>query len=81
MTLKLKAKDGLVFVKPTLLQRRGFNQMADHGQAPIELAAELPESIGSELAEKLFGINTQGRPVILRLVTPSANKLDTGVLV
>lgn len=81
MTLKLKAEDGLVFVKPTLFQKRGFNHMADHGQVPIELAAELPESIGSELAEKLFGINTQGRPVILKLVTPSANKLETGVLV
>ena len=81
MTLKLKSEDGLVSVKPTLFQKRGFNLLADHGLKPIELAVELPESIGSEIAEKLFGINTQGRPVILKLVTPSANITGSGVLV
>jgi hypothetical protein len=81
MTLKLKATDGLVSVKPTLLQRRGFNHMAEPGLTPIELAVELPESIGREIAEKLFGLHTEGRPVILKLVTPSANSLSSGVLV
>jgi hypothetical protein len=81
MTLNLTVKDGLVSVKPSLFQRKGFNKLAEAGQAPIELAAELPESIGREIAQKLFGLNTQGRPVILRLTTPSENDLSPGVIV
>jgi hypothetical protein len=81
MNVKLTATDGLVSAKPTLLQRYKFNRLANNGLTPIELAAELPESIGREIAAKLFGVNTQGRPVVLTLSTSSATKVTTGVLV
>jgi len=79
--LKIENRDGVVAVTPSIFQRlRGVNRLA-HQENPVTLTVEIPESIAQDFAFKVFGIVTNGRPVVIRIATPRVTQGLTGVLV
>ena len=78
MNLKLVSDYERTFVKPSLLQKmKGVNEFADGNLEEVHLSVEIPESIASELAKKLFNVKTQNRPVIIHLHTPRTVSLGS----
>jgi len=74
--LKIVSDWDKTYVKPSLVQKmKGFNEIADGNLPEVRLAIEIPESIASELAEVLFGVKTNGRPVSIYMKTPKTTPL------